>query len=149
MGLPTIHCFKRLEATSGATSGLYCRPSHRRVAERFFHFLSSISSAVPVMPTSSPLSPDEMLRRKALSTVPGNRPTSAAGVLFSPSPRHRTEARSLCGYVRATAIRPKAVSVVPPRGHRRQTPPSPGGERANPDRLLRANRSVRPPSLRP
>lgn len=89
-GLPTIHCFKRLEATSGVTSGLYCRPSLRSVVERFFHFPSS-SSDVPVIPTSSPLSPDGKHRRTSPSTASGNPPAPVTSVPVSPLPPHRTK----------------------------------------------------------
>ena len=129
-GLPTIHCFKRLEATSGVTSGLYCRPSLRSVVERFFHFPSS-SSDVPVIPTSSPLSPDGKHRRTSPSTASGNPPAPVTGVPVSPLLPHRTKARCLSGCVRATPVLPKAGSAAPPHGRKRQTPLSPAGERAN------------------
>ena len=79
--MPTIHCFKRLEATSGVTSGLYCRPSLRSVVERFFHFPSS-SSDVPVIPTSSPLSPDGKHRRTSPSTASGNPPAPEERAIY-------------------------------------------------------------------
>ena len=131
-GLPTIHCFKRLEATSGVTSGLYCRPSLRSVVERFFHFPSS-SSDVPVIPTSSPLSPDGKHRRTSPSTASGNPPAPVTSVPVSPLPPHRTKARCLSGCVRATPVLPKAGSAAPPHGRKRQTPLSPADERASPD----------------
>ncbi len=126
-GLPTIHCFKRLEATSGVTSGLYCRPSLRSVVERFFHFPSS-SSDVPVIPTSSPLSPDGKHRRTSPSTASGNPPAPVTSVPVSPLPPHRTKARYLSGCVRATPVLPKAGSAAPPHGRKRQTPLSPAAK---------------------
>lgn len=108
--------------------------------ERFSIFPSS-SSDVPVIPTSSPLSPDGKHRRTSPSTASGNPPAPVTSVPVSPLPPHRTKARYLSGCVRATPVLPKAGLAAPPHGRKRQTPLSPAGERASPDRPLPAARS--------